>query len=123
MCTCQKISATTVYVNYFDITNPKFGVDEQKIEDTINNLFSSATIPYNRQSTSSKFTKEWIDLEETIRKREDYTKDICLSNETNAIYLFGLTKLVKEFRQGFEQLKNKHVPQSCKISLSEKQVQ
>ena len=37
-------------------------------------------------------------------------KDICLYNEMNAIYLFGLTKLVKEFRQVIEQLKNKHVP-------------
>ena len=31
-------------------------------------------------------------------KRDDYKKDICLYNEINAIYLFGLTKLVKENR-------------------------
>ena len=122
MCTCQKVSPTSVYVNYFDVTNPQFGVDEQRIEDLINNLFSLATITYNQQSTSSKFTKEWTDFEDTIRKRADYRKDICLYNEINAIYLFGLTKLVKEFRQVFEQLKNKHVPQSCKITLSETQV-
>ena len=121
-CTCQKVSSTVVYVNYFDVTNPQFGVDEQKIEDLINNQFSLATITYNPQSTSSTFTKEWTDLEDLIRKRDDYKKYICLYNETNAIYLFGLTKLVKEFRQSFEKLKNKHVPQSCKVTLSEKQV-
>jgi hypothetical protein len=122
ICTCQKVSSTVVYVNYFDLTNPQFGVDEQKIEDLINNQFSLATITYTPQSTSSKFTKEWTDLEDLIRKRDDYKKDICLYNETNAIYLFGLSKLVKDFRQIFEKLKNKHVPQPCKITLSEKQV-
>jgi hypothetical protein len=85
-------------------------------------MFSSATITYNQQSLASKFSKDWTDLEETIQKRDDYKKNICLYKETNTIYLFGLTKLVKEFRQTFEQLKNKHVPQSCKITLSEKQV-
>ncbi len=122
ICTCQKVSSTVVYVNYFDLTNPQFGVDEQKIEDLINNQFSLATITYTPQSTSSKFTKEWTDLEDLIRKRDDYKKDICLYNETNAIYLFGLSKLVKDFRQIFEKLKNKHVPQPCKVTLSEKQV-
>jgi hypothetical protein len=122
LCTCQKVSSTIVYVNYFDLTNPQFGVDEQKIEDVINNQFSLATITYTQQSISSKFTQEWTELEQTIRKRDDYKKDICLYNEANAIYLFGLTKLVKEFRQAFEQLKNKHVPQSCKITLSDQQV-
>jgi len=123
LCICQKISPTIVHINYFDLTNPQFGVDEQKIEDLINNQFSLATITYNQQSTSSKFTKEWTNLEDLIRKRDDYKKNICLYNEINAIYLFGLTKLVKEFRQAFEQLKNKYIPQICKINLSEKQVQ
>jgi hypothetical protein len=122
ICTCQKISPTTVHINYFDLTNPQFGVDEQKIEDLINNQFTLATIPYDKQSTSTKFTKEWTNLEETIRQRDDYKKNICLYNESNAIYLFGLTKLVKEYRQAFEQLKNRHVPQPCKINLSDKQV-
>ncbi len=109
-------------MHYFDLTNPQFGVDEQKIEDLINNQFSLATITYNQQSISSKLTNEWTDLEDTIRKRIDYKKDICLFHDTNAIYLFGLTKLVKEFRQIFEQLKNKYNPQICKINLSDKQV-
>ncbi|CAF1511634.1 unnamed protein product [Adineta steineri] len=122
ICTCQQISLTNVIVNYFDITNPQFGVDEQQIEDLINNQFSSATINYNQQTTSSQFMKEWTSLEETIRKRNDYKKNICLYNETNTIYIFGVTKLVKEFRQTFEQLKNKYVPQSCKIVLSPKQL-
>lgn len=66
--------------------------------------------------------KEWMNLEEIIRSQDDYKKNICLYNELNTIYLFGLTKLVKEFRQIFEQLKNKHIPQICKINLSDKQV-
>ncbi|CAF3645504.1 unnamed protein product [Rotaria sordida] len=122
LCICQKISSTCVNVNYFDLTNPQFGIDEQKIEDLINNQFSLATIIFNQQSPSSKFTKEWTNLEELIRKRDDFKKDICFYNETNTLYLFGLTKLVKEFRQRFEQIKNKYVPQPCKITLSDKQL-
>ncbi|CAF4955608.1 unnamed protein product [Rotaria sp. Silwood1] len=122
LCICQKISLTDVNVNYFDLTNPQFGIDEQKIEDLINNQFSLATIIFIPQSISSKFTKEWINLEEIISKRNDYKKDICFYNETNILYLFGLTKLVKEFHQKFEQIKNKYVPQPCKITLSDKQL-
>ncbi|CAF3089011.1 unnamed protein product [Rotaria sp. Silwood2] len=122
LCICQKMSSTCVYVNYFDLTNPQFGIDEQKIEDLINNQFSLATIIFNPQSTLSKFTKEWTNLEDIIRKRDDFKKDICFYNETNTLYLFGLTKLVKEFRQTFEQIKNKYVPQPCKITLSDEQL-
>ncbi|UJR31949.1 hypothetical protein I4U23_019422 [Adineta vaga] len=120
-CTCQKMSSTTVNINYFDITNPQFGIDEQRIEDLINNRFSLATITYTSQSSTSKFTKDWKSLEDAIRKRDDYKKDICLYDETKAMYLFGLTKIVKEFRQIFEELKNRYVPQSYKMILSEKQ--
>ena len=122
ICSCQKTSPTSVHINYFAITNPQFGIDEQKIEEIINNQFSSATLTFNQQSISPKFLKEWTDLEDSIRNRDDYKKDICLSKETNTIYLFGLTKLVKEFRQKFEEIKTKHIPQICKIKFSEKQV-
>ncbi len=122
ICICQQISPTIVDVYYFDVTNPQFGIDEQKIEDLIKEKFRSATILFNQQSMSSKFMKDWIDLEEKIRKRDDYKKNICLYKESNTIYLFGLPDLVKEFRQKFEQLKHKHDPQPCKITLSERQV-
>jgi len=122
ICICQQISPTNVDVYYFDITNPQFGIDEQKIEDLIKDQFRSATISFNQQSISSKFTKDWIDLEDLIRKRNDYKKNICLYKESNTIYLFGLSDLVKEFRQKFEQLKHKYDPQPCKITLSERQV-
>jgi len=122
ICTCQKISPTNIYVYYFDITNPQFGIDEEKIEDLIKYRFQSATIIYNQQSISSKFSKDWTDLEEIIRKRDDYKKDICLYKESNTIYLFGLPNLVKEFRQKFEQIKNKNNPQPCQFTLSERQV-
>ncbi|CAF0879399.1 unnamed protein product [Adineta ricciae] len=102
ICTCQKISATVVLVTYFD--------------------FSSATITYTPQTSSSQFTKDWTVLENTIRQRIDYKKDICLHVEQQTMYLFGLTKLVKEFRQMFEQLKSKYVPQSHKIPLTRKQL-
>lgn len=121
-CSCQKISSAIVHINHFDVTNPQFGVDEQKIEDLIINLFSLTTITYIPQPNSTKFMKEWTDLEDKIRKRDDYKKDICLNKETNTINLFGLTKLVKEFRQLFEELKTRYIPQTCKINLSEKQV-
>ena len=122
ICTCQKISATVVLVTYFDVNNPQFGVDAQRIDDLINNQFSSATIAYTPQSSSSQFTKDWTALENTIRQRNDYKKDICLHTEQQIMYLFGLTTLVKEFRQMFEQLKTKYVPQSHKIPLTKKQV-
>jgi hypothetical protein len=122
ICTCRQISPTNVHVYYFDITNPQFGVDEQRIDDLIKDKFSSATITNNQKTTSSKLTKEWTDLEDTIRKHQGYKKDICLYTESNNIYLFGLPKLIKEFRQQFEQLKNKHVPQPFKMTLSDKQV-
>jgi hypothetical protein len=122
MCTCQQISPTIVNVNYFDIKNPQFGVDEQRIEDLIMNKFQTATITYDQQTTPAQLMKDWTGLEEKIRKRNDYKQNICLYKEPNAIYLFGLSDLVKEFRQTFEQLKTKHDPQSCKINLSERQV-
>lgn len=122
LCSCKRVSSTSIYINYFDITHPQFGVDEQKIEDLINHQFTLATILYNKQSSTAKFTKEWTNTEEKIRQREDYRKDICLLDEGTSIYLFGLTKLVKQYREIFEQLKNQYVPQTCKITLSEKQV-
>ena len=81
-----------------------------------------ATIIYNQQSRISKYIKEWTDLEGKIRQRDDFKKDICFDKDTNTLYLFGLTKLVKEFHQEFEQLKIKYVPQPCDLILSEKQV-
>ncbi len=122
ICICQKTSPTNISVHFFDITNPQFGVDEQRIEDLIKDKFQSATINCIQQSTSSKLTKDWTDLEEKIRKQNDYKNNICFYKESNMIYLFGLRELVKEFRQKFEQLKNKHEPQPCKITLSERQV-
>ena len=65
---------------------------------------------------------EWTNLEEKIRSRDDYRKDICLAKESQSIYLFGLTKLVKEYRQLFEEIKTKVCPQACQINLSKKQV-
>ncbi len=67
-------------------------------------------------------TKDWAALEENIRKRNDYKQNICLYKESNIIYLFGLPNLVKEFLQKFQQLKSKHDPQSCPITLSDRQV-
>ncbi|CAF0928899.1 unnamed protein product [Adineta ricciae] len=122
ICMCQKISATVVLVTHFDVNNPQFGVNPQQIEDLINNQFSSATITHTPQSSSSQFTKDWMVLENTIRQRNDYKKDICLHVEQQTMYLFGLTKLVKEFHQMFEQLKNKYVPQSHKMPLTRKQL-
>ncbi|CAF1451106.1 unnamed protein product [Rotaria magnacalcarata] len=119
---CQRISPTCLHVYFFDVTNPQFGIDEQKIDDIINNQFSLATIIHNQRLASAKFIKEWTDLEEKIRKQDNYKKDICFSREADSFYLFGLTKLVKELRQTFEQLKNKYIPQACKISLSDKQL-
>ncbi|CAF4434901.1 unnamed protein product, partial [Rotaria sp. Silwood2] len=62
--------------NSYDIDRsayPRLGVDEQKIiGDLISNQFSLATITYNQQLTSSKFIKEWTDLENIIEKRDDY---------------------------------------------------
>ncbi|CAF4120126.1 unnamed protein product, partial [Rotaria sordida] len=120
ICTCQQISSTIVYIHYFNITNPQFGIDEQKIEDLIQEQFRLVTINNNQQS--SKFTKDWIDLENIIHQRDDYKKNICLYKELNTIYLFGLTELVKEFYQKFQQIINKYNLQSCKITLSERQL-
>ncbi|CAF3126306.1 unnamed protein product [Rotaria sp. Silwood2] len=122
ICSCQQISSTTVNVYYFNITNRLFGVDEQKMEDLIQNQFRLAIINYNQQSSSSKFTKDWISLENTICQRNDYKKNICLYKESNTIYLFGLIDLVKEFHEKFQQLTTKHDPQPFKITLSEKQL-
>lgn len=123
ICTCQKISTNIIYINYFDITNPQFGIDEQQIDDLINNQFSLATINFN-QEIILKFFKEWNNLEEIIFKQDNYKKDICLykENNNNIIYLFGLTKLVKKYHQDFEQIKIKFIPQICQINLSKKQV-
>ncbi|CAF3147946.1 unnamed protein product [Rotaria sp. Silwood2] len=69
----KKSHQQIVYVNHFDLAYPRLGVDEQKIiGDLISNQFSLATITYNQQLTSSKFIKEWTDLENIIEKRDDY---------------------------------------------------
>ena len=113
ICICERITPTEVSVSYFDATNPQFGTDEEKIEELIKDRFRSVSVP---------LTKDWADLEEKIRQRDDYKKKICLAKESNRIYLFGTPELVKEFRQKFEQLEHKHAPQPCKITLSERQV-
>jgi len=122
ICICEQTSRTNVNVYHFDITNPQFGIDEQRILDLIKDRFRSVTIPLNQQSISSKLTKDWADLEEEIRQRNDYKRKICFSKESNTIYLFGVPELIKEFRQRFEQLIHKYNPQPCKITLSERQV-
>ena len=108
---------------YFKVTNPQFGVDEQVIDNLIQDRFQLAIINYNKQAVSSVFKNDWNDLGETICKRNDYKTNICLYEEFNTLYLFGLAELVKEFDDKFQQLINKHKPQSCKITLSERQVQ
>ncbi|CAF1381804.1 unnamed protein product [Adineta steineri] len=122
ICICEQKPPNIVNVYFFDITNPQFGIDEQQIDDLIKDKFQSATLNYNKQSISTKFTKDWTDLEDKLRKRHDYKKNICFYKESNMMYLFGLPELVKEFREKFEQLKNTHEPQSCKINLSERQL-
>jgi hypothetical protein len=122
ICACQRLSPANVVVYYFDINNPQFGTDEQKIEDVIKDRFRSATIPCDQKSISTKFTRDWTDLEEKIRQRDDYKKNLCFQKESNTIYLFGLPDLVKEYRQKFEQLKHKYDPQPCQLTLSERQV-
>lgn len=122
LCYCQRTSPTSLHVNHFDQANPHFGVEDQKVDDIINNQFSSATATYNQQLNSTKFMTEWANLEAEIRQTAVYKRDICLRGEANSIYIFGLSKLVKEYHQKFEQLKAKYVPQPLKITLSEKQV-
>lgn len=122
ICICEQTSEANVNVYYFDITNPQFGIDKKRIEDLIKDRFRSATIILNQQSISPKLTKDWTDLEEKIRQRDDYKKMISFSKESNTIYLFGVPELIKEIRQKFEQLKHKYDLQPCKITLSERQV-
>ncbi|CAF0805827.1 unnamed protein product [Adineta ricciae] len=120
-CICERISPSAVVVHYFDMFNPQFGIDEQQIDDIVQNKFSSAVVRYAAQSVGSTFQKEWTDLEEKVRGRNDYKKNICFETQSNAIHLFGVSDLVKEYHRNFEQLKSKHEPQKCPIKLSDKQ--
>ena len=75
-----------------------------------------------QQTTSSKLTDEWKNLEEKLRQRDDYKTKICFHREKTNFYLFGLTDLVKEFRQLFEEILENYEPKECKIKLSPTQV-
>ncbi|CAF0856240.1 unnamed protein product [Adineta ricciae] len=120
-CICDRISPSAVAAHYFDMFNPQFGIDEQQIDDIVQNKFSSTVVRYTAQSVGSTLQKEWTDLEAKVRRRADYKKNICFETQSNTIHLFGVSDLVKEYHQKFEQLKNKHEPQRCKIELSDKQ--
>jgi hypothetical protein len=122
ICICERISPTNVNVYYFDITNSQFGISEDRIEKIINDSLRLAIINLNQQSISVKLKKDLTSLEENVRKRNDYNETICLSNESNTIYLFGVPESVDEFQQKFEQLKGKNDLQPCRITLSEYQV-
>ncbi|CAF3865378.1 unnamed protein product [Rotaria magnacalcarata] len=122
LCACQKVAPKKVYVHYFDVTNPQFGVDEQNIDDLIHDQFNIVTITYNQESLSSRFTNEWTDLERKILQRADYKKNICLYKDSNTVYLFGLKDLVKKFHQEFQELQNQHDPKICKVTLSDRKL-
>ncbi|CAF5173260.1 unnamed protein product, partial [Rotaria magnacalcarata] len=122
LCACQKVAPKKVYVHYFDVTNPQFGVDEQNIDDLIQDQFNIVTITYNQESLSSRFTNEWTDLERKILQRADYKKNICLYKDSNTVYLFGLKDLVKKFHQEFQELQNQHDPKICKVTLSDRKL-
>ncbi|UJR14781.1 hypothetical protein I4U23_001769 [Adineta vaga] len=121
-CICEQASPGVVIVHYFDIANPQFGIDEQQIDDIVRDKFQSAVVNFTLQTSDSIFNKEWGDLQEKLLKRNDYNKKICFATQSNMIYLFGLPELVKEYREKFEQLKNKHEPQPYKITLTDKQL-
>jgi hypothetical protein len=122
LCCCQRTAPTSLHVNHFDQANPHFGVEDQTVDQIINHQFSSATATYNQQTSSIKFMTEWANLEAEIGQSTSYRRDICLRREANGIYIFGLSKLVKDHHQKFEQLKAKYVPQPFQITLDEKQV-
>ncbi|CAF4559652.1 unnamed protein product, partial [Rotaria socialis] len=122
LCACQKIAPKKVYIHYFDVTNPQFGVDEQNIDDLIQDQFNTVTITYNQESESSRFRKEWTNLEKKILQRADYKKNICLYKDSNTVYLFGLKDLVQKILREFQVLQNQHDPKICKVTLSERKL-
>lgn len=122
MCVCQPVSSTSAHVYHFDITNPQFGVDDEKIDDLIENQLCLEIINYDQQSQSTKLLKGWTDLAKQIRERADYAKNISVYKESNSLYLFGTKQLVKDFQQNFQQLHDTYNVKPCKITLSERQV-
>lgn len=109
-------------VHYFEISNPQFGIDEQQIDDIVRDKFQSALVEFTPQTSDSIFCKEFNALKNKLLQQNDYNKNICFATQPNMIYLFGLPDLVKEYREKFEQLKNKYEPQAYKFTLTDKQV-
>lgn len=121
-CVCQRDPSKRIRVYFFTAVHPDFGIPEKDMRTIIKNVFTFKIIPNKSQATASSFIQDWMELEDRVRRSNDYGEKICLLHESNGICLFGLSKLVRQYQQAFETLKGKQAAQPCRITLSEKQV-
>ena len=121
ICLAERFPSNTIVVYHFDKKQP-FGLDERHIDEFITDRFRSAQIDLNSSSMSARLINDMGDLMDHIRHRNYYLKDICFSEQSGVVYLFGLPKLVKSCRDEFAKLQHNQEAQPCRITLSEEQV-
>jgi hypothetical protein len=88
-------------VHYIDRKHNQLGVSEQVIETICRTRLILSTCK------SVGFELEWITLKNTILKRSDYGKDICLFDKQQSITLYGVPRVVKDIQQQFESINKK----------------
>lgn len=122
ICLAERISSNTIVIHHFDQQQQPFGLDEEEIERFIKDRFQSVRINFNSRVNPRRLVNNIQDLFEHIRQRKDHLQDICCAEQSMIIYLFGLPKLVKSYRNEFEKIGQQQETQPCRITLSEDQV-
>ena len=122
ICVCCQTGSNEISVYYFDIRHTEFGTPDERIDHLIQSEFRTATVPLPQDNSSKQLIKEWKDLEDKIRRRNDYKKNICFDKYSQMLYIFGTRELIKDLQQQFVLLKRKFDAQPCEIKLSDKQV-
>lgn len=109
ICVCQQnASPVSILIHYISLEHRKLGISEQYVEALCQNQLILTTCKPTR------FDNEWVTLKNTILKRSDYRKDICLFDEQHTITLYGIAHVVKRIQQQFESI-NKNNKTSDKV--------
>ena len=102
MCVCQhQSSPLSIQVHYIHKSHPEFGVDEQLIETWCRRKLILVKC---HRLTSTAFDKEILELTATIARRSDFNQNICLLDQGNTIYLYGLPDIVQRLQQAVQSI-------------------
>ena len=118
-CVCQhQSSPLSIQVHYINKNHMELGVDEQLIETWCRRKLILAKCDH---IPSSAFEKAWLDLKKFLPYRTDYNQSICLFDEGNNIYFYGLPNIVQHLQQAVQSLimKYKITESACVMPKSQ----